>query len=93
VSSERDTRPWFHQFQKLMQRMEPKSVEWWAEAIPACRQALAESRAARLDFETDGQPRSAEEIGRMEQREVELERLAKEFTRLRNRKRLPHAKP
>lgn len=89
LSSERDPRPHFDRFQALMDRMDPASIDWWADSLAACRHALAESRASRLAFETDGQARTAEEIAQLEQREMELERLAKHFDQLRNRNRLP----
>ena len=89
MSSERDPRPHFDRFQSLMERMNPKSIDWWADSLTACRDALAESRASRLAYETDGKARTAEEIAQLEQREMELEKLAKHFDQLRNRNRLP----
>jgi hypothetical protein len=69
--------------------MDPASIDWWAESLAACRDALVESRTARLEFETDGKSRSAEEIAEVEEREMELERLTKHFEQLRARNRLP----
>ena len=89
MSSERDPRPHFDRFQALMDRIDPKSIDWWEDSLAACRDALAESRAARLAYETDGKARTVEEIAHLEQREMELEKLAMHFDQLRHRNRLP----
>lgn len=88
MSSERQPRPFFDRFQKLMDRMETTSVRWWAETIDACRAALVESRAARID-NPHGPGKSAEEAAELERQENELARLAGRFFQLRQENRLP----
>jgi hypothetical protein len=89
VSSEIDTRPCFYRFQTLMERMDAMSVDWWAEAIPACHDALVESRLARLDLDLHGGAKAEEELARWTEREAQLKRLAEHFREMRDRNRLP----
>jgi hypothetical protein len=43
MSSEREPRPSYDRFQKLMDRVDTASIKWWAESISAYRDALLES--------------------------------------------------
>lgn len=90
VSSERQPRPLLDRFQRLMNRVDTTSIAWWAETIEACRAALIESRAARLD-NPYGAARSPEETAELERRETELSRLAERFAKMREENRLPSA--
>ena len=89
MSSERQPRPFYERFQKLMDRADTLSVSWWAEATEACRAALLESRRGRLELRPGGDGKSAEETAELERREQELARLAKRFAQLEAENTLP----
>ena len=89
MSSEREPRPFYERFQKLMDRADTLSISWWAEATEACRAALLESRRRHLELQPGGDGKSAEETAELERREQELARLAKRFAQLEAENRLP----
>jgi hypothetical protein len=69
--------------------MDTTSIEWWAQTLNACHDALRESRAARLDFEVHGATKSAEKIAVMARQEERLKQLENYFLDLCDRNRLP----
>ena len=89
MSSERPPRPYYERFQKLMDRTDTMSISWWAEATEACRAALVESRAGRLESGPGAKSRSVEELEELERRERNLARLANRFAQLQAGNRLP----
>ena len=89
VSSEKEPRPCYERFQQLMDRFDPASIDWWANATAACHAALLESRGRRLEFELHGSTKTADEAAQLERRENELKRLADRFKELQDRNRLP----
>jgi hypothetical protein len=89
MSSERQPRPFYDRFQKLMDRTDTMSIGWWAEATEACRAALVESRTWRLELSPEKKNRSLEELEELERREQNLARLARRFAELEAENRLP----